>query len=144
MGSNAREVAKNLQKMAHEIAMKRLKNAVAKACYMVHADVVRNTPVNTNILRSSEAVDVKQKKNAVIGIVGTNVKYAPFVEFGTGVYAKNGHGRQTPWTYYADAGRYHGFYRTKGQKPKLMFTNAFEKNKEKIYQIVEEAMRNLW
>ena len=144
MDSNADEVAKNLQKMAREKAMKRIKDTITKACYMVLSDTVRNTPVNTGRLRSSEAVSVEQKKNTVIGIVGTNVKYAPPVEFGTGIYAKNGNGRKTPWTFYADSGKYHGFYRTRGQKPKLMFTNAFEKNKEKINRMMEEAMKNLW
>ena len=29
--------------------------------------------------------------------IGTNVEYAPYIEFGTGLYAENGKGRKTPW-----------------------------------------------
>lgn len=111
--------------------------AIVQACYLLHGDVVPNTPVNTGRLRSSIAVGIKKGKK-IVGIVGTNVKYAPFIEFGTGIYAEGG--RQTPWVYYADSGKYHGFFRTKGQKPKHMFTDAWKKDEKKIIDMVRRAV----
>ena len=36
--------------------------------------------------------------------VGTNVYYAIYNEFGTGIYAEGGKGRKTPWRYVDEAG----------------------------------------
>lgn len=51
-----------------------------------------------------------------------DIKYAVYVEYGTGIYAKNGNGRQTPWTYFDGK----NFWRTHGQKPQPYFTPAVE------------------
>jgi hypothetical protein len=40
-------------------------------------------PVDTGRLRGSITHRVEQEENAVVGVVGTNVEYAPYVEFGT-------------------------------------------------------------
>lgn len=42
-----------------------------------------NTPVDTGRLRASITPEVEMAGDTVEGIVGTNVKYAPYVEFGT-------------------------------------------------------------
>lgn len=145
--TNAKALAKEFEKIRREAKTAVLKRAVTKACYIIHEDALRRTPVNTGRLRNSIAVDVKVKGTKVIGIVGTNVKYAPFVEFGTGIYAMNGQGRKTPWVYFANEGKYKGFYWTRGQKPKKMLTGAFEMNKERIRQamdrIIKEAINKI-
>lgn len=51
-----------------------------------------------------------------------DVKYAVYVEYGTGIYAVNGNGRQTPWTYFDGK----NFHRTRGNKPHPYFTPAVE------------------
>ena len=62
------------------------------------------TPVDTGRLRNSIS-------HAVSGddvYIGTNVQpYAIFVELGTGIYASDGQGRKTPWTYYDRNGKLH-------------------------------------
>lgn len=67
--------------------------------------------INGGTLRNSITHIVNEDDKTVI--IGTNVEYAPYVEFGTGVFAETG-GRQTPWSYQDAAGEWH---RTNGQRP---------------------------
>lgn len=55
--------------------------------------------------------------------IGTAVKYAPYQEFGTGVYASNGQGRKTPWKYQDAKGVWH---KTSGNKPHPYLRPALE------------------
>jgi phage gpG-like protein len=66
-----------------------------KACLLVENDAKRNCPVDTGRLRQS----ITHRIEGSTGIVGTNVEYAPYVEYGTGKHALGGNGRKTPWAY---------------------------------------------
>ncbi len=55
-----------------------------EACtIVVLSDAQARTPVDTGLLRASEARRVESTPVKVIGYVGTNVEYAAFQEFGT-------------------------------------------------------------
>lgn len=69
-------------------------------------------PVDTGNLRNSITHVVDEEEPAAY--VGTNNKYAPYVELGTGVYAEGGGGRPTGWAYQDEKGDWHY---THGQKP---------------------------
>ena len=62
-------------------------------------------PVDTGNLRNSISHRVDPDEPAAY--VGTDTEYAPYVEFGTGVYAEGGGGRPTPWVYQDDEGNWH-------------------------------------
>ena len=62
-------------------------------------------PVDTGNLRGSISNEVSESESAVY--IGTNVEYAPYLEFGTGKFAEGGGGRQTPWRYQDEYGRWH-------------------------------------
>jgi hypothetical protein len=66
-----------------------------KSCLLVENSAKEKVPVDTGALRRSITSEVKEKE----GVVGTNLLYAPYVEFGTGLFATNGDGRKTPWSY---------------------------------------------
>ena len=63
----------------------RLEAAMERAVSLVEADAKSRAPVGeTGNLRASIASEVRTDvKSAVQGIVGSNVEYAPFQEFGT-------------------------------------------------------------
>ncbi len=63
-------------------------NGLYKAANLVHKDAVKNCPVNTGNLKNSISMNVNEKNK--IGEVGSNVKYAPFVEFSKGKARKVG------------------------------------------------------
>jgi len=60
-----------------------LKNGMVKACLLVERDAKKNCPVDTGRLRSSITNRMEIEDKQLIGIVGTNVEYAPYQEFGT-------------------------------------------------------------
>lgn len=62
-------------------------------------------PVDTGNLRNSISNEVSESESAVY--IGTNVEYGPYLEFGTGKFAEGGGGRQTPWRYQDEYGRWH-------------------------------------
>lgn len=61
-----------------------------KACLVVENAAKSKVPVDTGNLRSSITHEVEGNE----GVVGTNVEYAPYVEFGTGLFSSQGDGRQ--------------------------------------------------
>jgi HK97 gp10 family phage protein len=95
----------------------------------------RSTPVDTGRLRNSIT-------HAVRGddvYIGTNVQpYSVYVELGTGIYASDGKGRQSPWGYYDRNGKYHV---TRGMKPHHMLKKAASEHTEEYKRIIEAIMK---
>lgn len=56
-----------------------LAQVITKGCLAIEADAKRQCPVDTGNLRRSITTKVK----GTSGEVGTNVEYAPYVEYGT-------------------------------------------------------------
>lgn len=95
----------------------------------------RLTPVDTGRLRNSITHAVKGDDV----YIGTNVQpYAVYVELGTGIYASDGKGRQSPWGYYDRNGKYHV---TRGMKPHHMLKKAASEHTEEYKRIIEAIMK---
>lgn len=63
-------------------------------------------PVKTSRLKNS--ITHKVDKAEPAAYIGTNVEYAPYVEFGTGSESSTGGGTpKTKWGYMGDDGKYH-------------------------------------
>ena len=85
-----------------------------------------NSPVDTGQLKGSWGTAVSGNE----GIVGSDLEYAIWQEFGTGEYASGaGGGRQGGWAYQDDNGDWHF---TRGTRPKRMLANAFNSKKAAI------------
>lgn len=70
--------------------------ALNKACLLVQNSAKEKVPVNTGNLRNSITYKVEGNE----GTVGTNVEYAPYIEYGTGLFSSQGDGRtDVPWRY---------------------------------------------
>jgi len=60
--------------------------ALVRGALQVEGDAKRNAPVRTGRLRASITHSALERQGDVLAVrVGTNVVYAPFVEFGTGI-----------------------------------------------------------
>ena len=102
------------------------------ACLSIEREAKKKCPVDDGTLRASITHNVNVSENEIAGEVGTNTEYAPYVEFGTGLYAKNGNGRKTPW------------HTTAGQHPQPFLYPALEEYKDKISaDITKSAKREL-
>lgn len=126
------ELQKRLDKF--NVNEQKLKQILEQACLIVENQARRDCPVDAGVLRNS----IKSKVEGKEGVVGTNIEYAPYVEFGTGLYAAHGDGRQTPWSYQDDKGEWHT---TIGQHPHPFLGPALEMNREKIVKFIEEQIK---
>ena len=91
--------------------------------------------VDTGALRNSMTHQVVLSEKAVY--VGTNSEYAIYHEFGTGIHAEGGKGRQTPWTYQDAKGNFH---RTRGMKPIHFLKNAAADHVDEYKRIFKEYL----
>ena len=114
---------------------KKLNQILSQACLIVENQARRDAPVDNGVLRNSIRSEVEGQQ----GVVGTNIEYAPYVEFGTGLFAVNGDGRQTPWSYQDEMGEWHT---TIGQHPQPFLGPALEMNRETIINFIKERLEN--
>lgn len=120
----------------------KLKKAFGKACALVERSAKQKAEKGTGDLRKSITSRVEiNGEDEIIGIVYTPLEYAPYVEYGTGLFAENGDGRQdVPWCYYdEESGE---FIYTSGQHPKPFLRPALDENREEIKRIIAEGMSN--
>lgn len=111
-----------------------LEAPLTKACLLVENDAKRKCPVDTGQLRQSITHEIEGNT----GVVGTNVEYAPYVEYGTGIEARDGNGRQTPWSYQRADGKW---ITTEGNKPQPFLEPALLKNEKKIKSLFRKAIK---
>ena len=79
---DARDLAGLREKLATgEFALGPAREFVARSAHQIRAEIVQRTPVDTGRLRASVAVAIEDQ--GLTGIIGSNVQYAPHVEFGT-------------------------------------------------------------
>ena len=137
-----------------------------KACFVVEGDAKKRCPIGqSGHLRDS----IQSRVEGNTGIIGTNAFYAPYVEFGTGSYARDGDGRAGYWVYVknspsgeskkarkiytyeqacwiADRLREEGLdpVITKGQKPQPFLQPALLENRKRINEVFKnEILRQL-
>ncbi|NIQ88964.1 MAG: HK97 gp10 family phage protein [Deltaproteobacteria bacterium] len=78
-----KEVQKAMTQAVKDLRGDPMRQGMAKATLLVQRDGRRNAPVDTGRLRSSITPEVVMQGQIVQGIVGSNVEYAPYQEFGT-------------------------------------------------------------
>lgn len=116
---------------------KKIEKAMKKACALVEGEAKKNAPKGTGELRRSIESKVEVKGNEVTGTVFTPLEYAPYVEFGTGLFAESGGRKDVPWHYQDDEGEWHS---TSGQKPQPFMRPALTENRTKVIKIIEEGI----
>ncbi len=92
--------------------------------------------VDTGRLRNSVSHSVDETEPSVY--IGTNVEYGVYVEYGTGKYADNGQGRQSPWMYQDSKGQWHW---TSGMKPSHFLKNSVADHGDRYKAILEAALK---
>ena len=114
-------------------------SAVAKAlerCGMQAEGYAKDlVPVDTGNLRNSISHKVDASAKEVY--IGTNNEYAAYVELGTGKYYKGG--RQDPWVYQDDNGKWH---HTNGQRAQPYLKPAVADHKQTYRNIIEDELKN--
>lgn len=107
--------------------------ALGKACALIERSAKQKAPKDNGELRRSITSKVEDHK----GIVFTPLEYAPYVEYGTGLFAEEGGRMDVPWHYQDDEGEWHS---TSGQKPQPFMRPALNENIVQIKQILMEEI----
>lgn len=113
--------------------------AVGKACALIERAAKEKAPKGTGELRRSITSEVKNTGEDIEGVVFTPLEYAPYVEYGTGLFAENGGRTDVPWRYQDDKGEWHT---TSGQHPQPFMRPAVNENRERVIQIIKEGLNN--
>lgn len=107
--------------------------ALGKACALVERAAKQKAPKGNGELRRS----ITSKVDGLKGIVFTPLEYAPYVEYGTGLFAEQGGRMDVPWNYQDDKGEWHS---TSGMKPSPYMRPALNENREDIIRILKEEL----
>lgn len=114
-------------------------SAMQDACNIVVDAAIDKAPRKTGALRRSITSKVELTGNSIEGIVYSPLEYAPYQEFGTGLFAENGNGRKTGWAYEDEKTGETIF--TRGNRPHPFLRPAVNENKDKIIQIIKGALK---
>lgn len=102
---------------------------------------------SANVLTMTGTVDTGRLKNSITCAVnepeqcvyiGTDVEYAIYHEFGTGIYAEGGGGRQTPWAFQDKDGVWHW---THGVPAKHFIQFGCTAHQAQYKQMLESALK---
>lgn len=115
----------------------RVEQALGKACAIVERSAKEKAPKGNGDLRRSITSKVEQNGEDLEGVVFTPLFYAPYVEFGTGLFAEENGRKDVPWSYQDEKGEWHS---TSGMSPSPFLRPALEENREQIVQIIKESL----
>lgn len=129
-----------LDRLDNVIDAEGLEAALGRACALVERSAKQNAPKGTGELRRSITSKVENDGEGLVGKVFTPLEYAPYVEYGTGLFAEGGNGRKdVPWNYRDDEGEWHT---TSGMKPRPYLRPALHENREQIIRLLREGILN--
>ena len=111
----------------------KLNEALGKACALIERSAKEKAPKGNGELRRSITSNVEDG----VGIVFTPLEYAPYVEYGTGLFAEEGGRQDVPWVYQDDRGEWHS---TSGMKPQPYMRPALDENRERVIEIIKEGI----
>ena len=121
------------------LGKERVMSNMEQACAIVERSAKENAPKGTGELRRSITSRVEDRGGDITGVVYTPLEYAPYVEYGTGLFAE-GEGRSdVPWCYFNEATQQ--WVSTYGQKPQPFLRPALEDNRIKIIMKLREGLR---
>jgi HK97 gp10 family phage protein len=128
---------KVLDRLDSILDQEELMAAMGKACAIVERAAKQKAPKDTGELIRSITSKVETDGNEIVGVVYTPLEYAPYVEYGTGLFAEEGGRKDVPWHYQDDEGNWHS---TSGMKPQPFMRPAFNENREKILRLLKEGI----
>lgn len=124
-----------LNSLDNLIDMANYSNCLEKACMIVERAAKQKAPKGTGELRRS----ITSKVENLEGVVYTPLEYAPYVEYGTGLFAEDGGRTDVPWNYKDDEGNWHT---TSGMHPHPYMRPALNENREEILRVIKESISN--
>lgn len=134
--SDNEEFVASVEKATFEMIMGMVAN-MKTATLMVERDAKKNCNVDQGITRAAMFSEVSFDSKEIVGTVGNNQDNAPYLEKGTGIYAKDGNGRKTPWSWgNKGSKKWPGRKGFRGARPHPFLEPARDSNKDKVVNIL--------
>jgi HK97 gp10 family phage protein len=128
-----------IDKLEAPVSMERMERAMMRACLIVERSAKEKCPNREGFLADSITSEVVREGDDIEGIVFTPLEYAPYVEYGTGLYAENGNGRKdVPWAYEDE--KTGELIWTSGQHPQPYMRPALDENREDVKRVLQEGL----
>lgn len=118
-----------------------MENKMLKAAQFIEGEAREKAPKRTGQLKGSIESKVEKQGNTITATVFTPVHYAPYQEFGTGLFATNGNGRKTGWIY-EDELTGDTVY-TRGNRPHPFLGPALRENKDVVLRMIKEGLNDV-
>lgn len=118
--------------------VEKLKKQMGKACALVERSAKQNAPKGTGELRRSITSKVEADADEIKGVVFSPLEYAPYIEYGTGLFAEAEGRADVPWCYQDDEGNWHS---TSGQPPRPYLRPALNDNRERIKEMLKDGLK---
>lgn len=128
-----------LNSITEPISTEKLTQVLTKACLVVERSAKQKAPKGNGALRNSITSEVREEGGEIVGVVYTPLEYAPYVEYGTGLFAEEGGRTDVPWVYCDEKGEFHS---TSGMEPQPFMRPALDENREEIMRIIREGLLN--
>lgn len=109
-----------------------------EAGMIIHKQILDIYRVDTGQTKNS--FNYKVNEDDLTCVVGSSSENSIWEEFGTGIYAENGNGRKTPWSYKDSKGKWH---RTVGKKGTSALRNSFKMNKNELQNRLTDMLKGL-
>lgn len=138
--SGFKALERKLQALKTLTTNPRIDKALGQGTTKMQAQIKLLTPVDTGNLRDKIVWNhVKMMEYTI----ETNVEYAFFVEFGTGMLGDPAvpHTSKPYWTYYSE--KLQHFVRTSGQPPAAMFRTGFDMTYKQVIEDVRAEVREI-
>lgn len=116
-----RDLTRALQRWGNQIEDE-VKRIVIETTAIIQNEARALAPVDSGYLRQS--IEVEVLNNGLSAIVTVDAEYAIYIEYGTGIYAKNGNGNEDGWVYYSE--KYGEFRFTRGMEAQPFWAPAIE------------------
>lgn len=117
-----------------------LVSKMKEAANFLESVAKEKAPKDTGNLIGSIENTVDVQGNQIVATVFTPVEYAPYQEYGTGLFATNGDGRKTGWAY--EDPRTGETVFTRGNRPHPFMGPALRENKDVIINFIQEGLRD--
>ena len=125
------EITDRLNEMADKT---KVEAAIEKACLIVERAAKQKAPKGRT---GDLAKSITHKIEDGQGIVYTPLEYAPYVEYGTGLFAEETGRTDVPWVYMDEATG--EFISTSGQHPQPFMRPALDESREEILRVLGEV-----
>lgn len=113
----------------------KMRDSLLKAGAIVERSAKQKAPKDNGQL--AQSIQYSVDGSATTCTVFTPLEYAPYVEYGTGLYAEENGRKDVPWHYQDEKGDWHT---TSGQLPQPFLRPALTENENKITELLQGAL----